>query len=221
MTLATRRLCAPTVIALSSFALLLATEVRAQTPGTHEHGRARLNIAVDGAELTIELEVPAVHVAGRESAPPDAEARRLLRTGLDRLAEPGSMFMPSAAAGCHLERIGGGLHGMALVGESGAPGDDTGKRGAAHRSEHAHEHEHGRAAATGDRDHARDEHESQHADLLATYEWHCDRPDALTDIDVRLFDRLNGLRSLTVRLITERIQRESTWMADGSLRLHP
>jgi hypothetical protein len=67
----------------------------------HEHGKVTLNVATDGATLSIELDAPAANVVGFEHAPRTADEHAAvarvaawLRAGRDLIGVP-------PAAGCH------------------------------------------------------------------------------------------------------------------------
>ena len=55
------------------------------TAGAHEHGIARLGLAVDGPVLTVDLELPAESVFGFEHAPRTEQERATAAEALDRL----------------------------------------------------------------------------------------------------------------------------------------
>ncbi len=63
---------------------------RLGTAGAHEHGIARLGLAVDGARVTVDLELPAESVFGFEHAPRSAEERATVAEALDRLRTGGA-----------------------------------------------------------------------------------------------------------------------------------
>ena len=66
---------------------------RLGTPGAHEHGIARLGLAVDGTGLTVDLELPAESVFGFERAPRSAEERATAAEALDRLRTDGARLI--------------------------------------------------------------------------------------------------------------------------------
>jgi hypothetical protein len=49
--------------------------------------------------------------------------------------------------------------------------------------------------------HGDGEEEHHHTDINVSYRFHCDRPEALTDMDVRLFERFPATHKLEVQLI--------------------
>ena len=66
---------------------------RLGTAGAHEHGIARLGLAVDGTRLTIDLELPAESVFGFEHAPRSAQERATVAEALDRLRTGGARLI--------------------------------------------------------------------------------------------------------------------------------
>jgi hypothetical protein len=70
----------------------------------HEHGRVTLNIAVEGAELVIELEAPAINVVGFEHAPRNTGERAAAANAAALLRDGGKLFVLPAEAQCRLEK---------------------------------------------------------------------------------------------------------------------
>ena len=66
---------------------------RLGTVGAHEHGIARLGLAVDGTRLTVDLQLPAESVFGFERAPRSAEERATVTEVLDRLGTGGARLI--------------------------------------------------------------------------------------------------------------------------------
>ena len=66
---------------------------RLGTAGAHEHGIARLGLAVDGTRLTVDLALPAESVFGFERAPRSAEERATAGEALDRLRAGGARLI--------------------------------------------------------------------------------------------------------------------------------
>jgi hypothetical protein len=68
--------------------------------GAHEHGVARLNAALDGKTLELELESPAMNLLGFEhEARSDADKAKVAAARAE-LAQPLALFAIPAAAGC-------------------------------------------------------------------------------------------------------------------------
>ena len=66
---------------------------RLGTAGAHEHGIARLGLAVDGTRLTVDLQLPAESVFGFEHAPRSAQERATAAEALDRLRTGGARLI--------------------------------------------------------------------------------------------------------------------------------
>lgn len=86
------RLFGPVLLALAGTAVA--------APHAHEHGVARLDVAVDGATLSIALDAPLDGFTGFERAPRTDAERRLAAEVLARLKDAAALFRPDAAAGC-------------------------------------------------------------------------------------------------------------------------
>ena len=72
--------------------------------GAHAHGVARLDVAVDGATITLRLGSPLDSLLGFERAPRNDAERGQVRAMAQAL-RAGNPFVPSAAARCRLDRI--------------------------------------------------------------------------------------------------------------------
>jgi Protein of unknown function (DUF2796) len=71
----------------------------------HEHGAARLDIAVEGNTVSLQFEAPLESLFGFERAPRSAAEQRLVDAGIARLKAGERMFQFDVAAGCSLQRI--------------------------------------------------------------------------------------------------------------------
>lgn len=70
--------------------------------GAHQHGVATLEVAVDGATLSIHLASPLDNVVGFEHAPRTDAQRAAARQALATLKQGERLFSPTQAAGCKL-----------------------------------------------------------------------------------------------------------------------
>lgn len=70
----------------------------------HEHGRGKLDIAIEGNRVTLELDTPAADILGFESAATTPEQKAAVAEAKARLAEPLKLFVLPAAAGCTVAR---------------------------------------------------------------------------------------------------------------------
>ena len=88
----------------------------------HVHGVARLDIAVDANQITLQLESPLDNLLGFERAPRTDAERRQTDALLARLRTADTMFRIDPAAGCTLARVT--LTSAALKLGDAAPGEE-------------------------------------------------------------------------------------------------
>ncbi len=90
------------VLGAIAAALLLLAHTPAAAGRAHEHGVARLDVVVDGNQLSLELDAPLDSLLGFERAPRTDAERRAAAAVLALLRSPQPPFTPDAAAGCKL-----------------------------------------------------------------------------------------------------------------------
>ncbi len=147
----------------------------------HEHGVARLNVALDGQTLELELETPAMNLLGFEHAATSDADKATLKAARESLAQPLTLFSIPAQAGCS-------------VASSELDSPLFGDREQEHKKEHGHTH-------AGEHDHDHD-HDHEHSDISAHYQLSCSAPAALTTLDLNaLFQRFPDTRTIQVQLI--------------------
>ncbi len=71
----------------------------------HEHGAARLDVAVEGKTVTLQFEAPLDALFGFERAPRSPAERQIVDAGIARLKAADRLFRIDAAAGCTLQRV--------------------------------------------------------------------------------------------------------------------
>ena len=140
----------------------------------HVHGVGTLQLVLEGNQLHVELNLPAMDVVGFEHAPKTAEQRDAVTKAVALLKDSSHVVEPPAAAGCtaapgHVE--------SALL-------EDQQKS-----DPHDHDHDHGHAD------------EETHADFDATYRFDCRQPEALSSLEVTLFQHLPRLEKLDVQSV--------------------
>ncbi len=129
---------------------------RLGTVGAHEHGIARMGLAVDGTRLTVDLQLPAESVFGFEHAPRSAEERAAVAEALDRLRTGGASLLafPDEAT-CALDSA-------EVEVPEGFEDDDVGEDQQPHEDEgHQHEDE---GHEQEDEGHQHEDEEHQHED---------------------------------------------------------
>jgi len=142
--------------------------------GAHEHGVGRLNAALDGQTLELELESPAMNLVGFEhAATSDADKAKVAATRA-LLEKPLALFSLPPAAGCvvasqELE--------SPLFGDKPDADDDH------------------------DED-AKDEHHHDHSEIHAHYHFTCATPGALKTLDLaNIFNTFPATQKIQVQLI--------------------
>lgn len=87
------------------FLLLVTVWPLAAHGQVHEHGAARLDIALDAKTLSLQFEAPLESLFGFERAPRTAAERQQVEAGLARLKSAQQLFKLDPAAGCTLGRV--------------------------------------------------------------------------------------------------------------------
>ena len=78
--------------------------------GSHEHGAATLQVAVEGGTVEMMLEVPGENIVGFEHAAETDEQRAAVEAERGRLADPLALFTLPEAAGCEVASAEVELH---------------------------------------------------------------------------------------------------------------
>ena len=121
--------------------------------GAHEHGRGTLNIAVEGARVSMELEVPGMDIVGFEHPANTKQQKASVEKAKAQLLAPLSLFKLPKSAGC-------------IVAEATAAVESG-----------EHEHEHGKengASAKGAESNAKandDEHDMRIRNFICSSSW--------------------------------------------------
>lgn len=84
---------------------LLLAPLTGLAAGTHVHGVATLQIAVDGNTLQLNLESPLDNLLGFEHMPNTAPQKALVKTMESRLRQADRLFRPNPAAHCTLKSV--------------------------------------------------------------------------------------------------------------------
>ncbi|EJM21913.1 Protein of unknown function (DUF2796) [Pseudomonas sp. GM18] len=148
--------------------------------GAHEHGVGRLNAALDGQTLELELESPAMNLVGFEhAATTDADKAKVAAVRA-QLEKPLTLFNLPKAAGC-----------VVATQELESPlfGD---KPDADDHDEDDHED-----AKDGH------EHHHDHSEIHAHYQFSCSAPGALKTLDLAtIFNTFPATQKIQVQLIS-------------------
>jgi len=142
--------------------------------GAHEHGVGRLNAALDGQTLELELESPAMNLVGFEhAATTDADKAKVAAVRA-QLEKPLALFNLPKAAGC-----------VVAMQELESPLFSD------------------KPDADDDHDaDAKDEHHHDHSEIHAHYQFTCAAPGALKTLDLAtLFNTFPATQKIQVQLI--------------------
>lgn len=157
--------------------------------GAHEHGAARLDIALSGKTLELQIDGAAYGFLGFERAPEGAEEVGLVEQAQLLLNNASALYAWEAAAGCTAQaaRIDASLPEAA----AGSADDDH---------DHAHDHDHEQAHE------AHDDGHGGHSNWRSYHRFECSRPEALGAIEVRLFQHFPKLERIDYQLVTDTAQ---------------
>ncbi|MDA9967101.1 DUF2796 domain-containing protein [bacterium] len=153
----------------------------------HEHGLGKLNIALDGKEIRIELHAPGADIVGFEYPAVSQDDHIAIGAAVGRLAQPLALFVLPKAAECTVLKVHVGLESEEDYAEDAQEHVDHTEDD---EEEHvAHEEEHS--------------DEAGHTEFHAEYRLNCDKPAAISQITFAYFDTFANARELDVQIVTE------------------
>ncbi|MGU9858888.1 DUF2796 domain-containing protein [Pseudomonas sp. LF245] len=147
--------------------------------GAHEHGVGRLNAVLDGQDLELELDSPAMNLVGFEHVATTAADKAKVAAVRKQLENPLALFNLPKGAGCVVSSQ-----------ELNSPlfGD---KPEADHDDDDDHDHD-----AKGG------EHHHDHSEIHAHYQFTCATPTALSNLDLtQVFKTFPATQKIQVQLI--------------------
>ena len=159
--------------------------------GAHEHGVASLNIAVEGNRVYIEFSSPAANIVGFEHHPRTHEQKDAVKDAVNKLRRGDALFLLSAKSESKLVK-------SSVETDIDKDADHHSESEHGHSEEEHHDHEEKHKKDHGDAD----EHE-RHSDFSAIYQFACQKPDQLSQIEVMLFRTFPGIEHIKVQLINE------------------
>ena len=170
----------------------IASQNEHEQHGTHEHGKALLNLVQEGNELEIEIRSPSINVVGFEHQPKTDPQKKTAQEATQTLKAANQVFALPASAGCRLE------HSKVLAFRAEGEHDDH------HKEEHAsgHDDHHKEEHASEHDDHHNEEHEATHSEFHLEYEFSCNTPENLKSVGVNLFKLFPGFEEIEAQIIT-------------------
>jgi hypothetical protein len=194
------------IVAMTVFELAL--PACAHESGAHVHGRAALEVAIDGAAVQINLNSPLDNLLGFERAPQNKKELQAVETMALRLHQAENLFIFTSAAQCRVQsaNLSSSLLSPDLLTfpfNSGKGADkNTDKNSSASRA--------APSTSTTLAD--------AHGELEATWHFQCVQPQALQGLDVRLFQVFPGLQRLDAAVAAPKGQ-SSAKLSPQSTRL--
>jgi hypothetical protein len=150
--------------------------------GAHEHGRGTLNLAIEGARVGLELEVPGADIVGFEHAAKTPRQKAAVAQAKKQLLAPQTLFKFPGAAGC-------------VVADASVDLEADG------------EHEQAETKAGGEGAKAPEAaQEGNHSNFHAQYAFTCEDPARITIVEFGYFQAFAGAQKLEVNVITAKGQ---------------
>ena len=152
---------------------ILAQVARQKDP--HEHGAAKLMMAMEGKKLQVEFEVPSESLIGFEHLPKSQSNRKNFNEAIKNLSDPSKLFSMPNKAECLL--VGTNVS-QSLFSTEEDHGHDESKK----------EEEHG---------HEESEKSEIHSEFKSNYYWNCQHLDEIDSIGTELmsfFPRIEEIR---------------------------
>ncbi|MEE4638262.1 MAG: DUF2796 domain-containing protein [Wenzhouxiangella sp.] len=174
----------------------------------HVHGTATGNMAVDGQELRLELEIPGINLVGFEHAP-SSEAEQATLDSTIEFLRAAEWLVADPRGGCEIASVSAHTHGF-------SEGDDHDHD---HDHEHEHEHEHGH-----EHEHEHEHHDHAGDDAHGHSEFHlvlmmeCQSVDRLGWIDLRLFDDYPANELMQIDVLTDTLATQAR-LSPGNPRI--
>ncbi len=92
------------VIAGAIIASVAVAQENPRSHGAHEHGHGKLNMAIDGNRVLIELEAPGADIVGFEHSARTKQEREAIDRAIGLLRTPLALFAMPADAACRVEK---------------------------------------------------------------------------------------------------------------------
>ena len=185
------------ILALANLLALAAGQASAEETRQlppHEHGMAKVDIAIEGNVVSLDLRAPGADVTGFGHRAESDEDREAVRQAFAKLGSPLDLVVPPAAAGCVVDSAD-----IEIERHTAAAHDHDEHDADEDHHEEAHE-EH------AEEEHAEEEHandETGHSDFHGAYTFVCSDPQALDSFELAWFDSFPKTQRIAVQIIAE------------------
>ena len=163
----------------------------AHAADAHVHGIATLQAALDGNRLNVDFSSPLDNLVGFEHAPRTDKQKAAVRQMAERLNAPELWFVPNAEAGC--KRTSVNLE-SAVLDRTLLSGAGAERKPAAAKPD----------ASKGPQKKA---HAEEHSALSVDIVYTCDRPQALSGLELKVFEAFPRLKRIDAQVVGARKQK--------------
>lgn len=188
------------------------------TEGAHEHGVARLNVAVEGTSAVVEFVSPAMGIYGFEYEPTSDEDRRRQAEGLETLrVRFAEMVVFDPGLGCSVEPVHVGVEGEDHDHDEGTghshehgegyvpdPSHHPEGEGGSHSHGHSHDEDHDHQEGDEGQDHGHDHDHDGHDEVRAEFEVTCQRPLSGSRVTLNMGAVFGGIEQVDVQVVGDR-----------------
>ena len=170
--------------------------------GSHVHGLAELNIAMEGKTLEIQLISPAMNLLGFEHKASSKEERAAVEHGESQLHNHEALFLLSNEQCVHTMTT---VDVSDLIERTESSASDQDEHDGHDESEHdGHDEDEHDGHDEDESEHHHENHAEadKHSDVTATYQYRCENTTSLSSITVNVFDSFSGIHNLDVMWIS-------------------
>lgn len=164
----------------------------------HVHGVAQLNVAVEDKNLYIEIHSPAANIVGFEHHPRTKAQKEAVNAAIAQLETAEALFLLPPKSQCRLVTAD-----VQTDIERHAGPDAESKMNSAHDEHHHDEHhheEHHKTDEAHEKGHGSEAHKDErHSEYQAKYQFSCEDPEALTQMEVGLFQIFPAIERIEVQ----------------------
>lgn len=146
--------------------------------GAHVHGVSRLNVAIEGHTVLMEWIAPGADIVGFEHPAETDADKASVQEAVHALEAATGLFVFPPEAACRLENA------------------EVETSLLEHQDEHDEHHDEGH-----DEHHDDEHHDETHSEFEIRYGFHCDQPDRLDHIEVKVFERFPGAEEIDAQVI--------------------
>lgn len=189
----------------------------------HVHGQVEFNIAQDGSDVLVEILAPGSDVVGFEHAPTNHDQQHAIHEAVDALKNGSTLLVLDSNAKCEL--ISADVT-HTLGGEDAHDDHHDDHADHDHHDHHDHddhddhdEHDdhsdHDHHDHNEHDDHSDHDHENGHGEFNVQYQFSCDKPENLNQIETTWFTQFGSSQAITLNLLTDQIQTSTKLTVDS------